>query len=58
MDRRTFIASALALPRFASDIPKAAHYDVIVCGGGPAGFAAACSAAATGIHSAIFNFGF
>ena len=55
MDRRTFIASALALPRFASDIPKAAHYVVIVCGGGPAGFAAACSAAAAGIHSAIFE---
>ena len=37
----------------ARSLPVAAHYDVIVCGGGPAGVAAALSAARAGARTAL-----
>lgn len=36
-------------------IPVVGEYDVVVCGGGPAGFVAAISAARAGMHTAIIE---
>lgn len=35
------------------NVPVAGRYDVVICGGGPAGFVAAISAARAGMHTAI-----
>lgn len=39
----------------AHDVPLAGEVDVIVCGGGPAGFAAAIAAARTGARTLLFD---
>ena len=38
---------------FKRDVPVAGTYDVVVCGGGPAGFIAAIAAARSGARTAL-----
>jgi glycine/D-amino acid oxidase-like deaminating enzyme len=54
--RRTFLGSLIGgVAGFALDVPVRDDADVIVCGGGPAGFAAAVSAARAGARTRLFE---
>lgn len=49
------IASSLTLIEPAREIPITHRFDVIVCGGGPAGVAAAIASARAGAHTALIE---
>jgi hypothetical protein len=48
-------AASETLHEASRDIPVAGEYDVVVCGGGPAGFAAAVAAGRAGAKTIVFD---
>ena len=43
--------------QYSKTIPVAAHFDVVICGGGPAGIGAAVAAAEKGAKTALIERG-
>ncbi len=55
MNRSKGVNKLMRTIEFKRDVPVVASYDVVVCGGGPAGFIAAISAARQGARTALIE---